>query len=364
MNTLGLYFHVPFCGKKCSYCNFYSVCYSKQQTELYIEAVLRNIRHYGDKRTIVDTVYFGGGTPSVLTSEQIFTILECVNDNFTVCDSAEVTLESNPSTLTFDKLKKLRYSGINRLSIGVQSMRDDELRFLGRLHNSERAVKAVEDAFSAGFDNISCDLMIALPNQSDLSLEYSINRLTELPIRHVSAYILKIEEGTPFDCDDVKNILPDEDKSADLYLKMCELLEKRGFMQYEVSNFAQKGFESKHNTRYWKCLEYLGIGPSAHSCFNGKRFAVPDDIENFINSEIQPTFITDESPCGFEEYSMLRLRLKEGLLLSRVPEKRRDIEKKLPSLVKAGYVEFDGKTVSLTRKGFLMSNSVIEYLIF
>ena len=364
MNTLGIYFHIPFCAKKCPYCDFYSVCYSKQQTELYIDAVLRNLRYYSNKNTIVDTLYFGGGTPSLLKSSQIEAILNEVCNNFALSEKAEITLEANPAVLSPEKLKELHNTGINRLSLGVQSLNDEELKFLGRLHNAERAARAVNDAVSAGFDNISCDLMIALPNQTEKTLEYSINKLTELPIQHISSYILKVENGTPFDCDDVRSILPDDDMTSDLYLMMCELLENRGFMQYEVSNYAKSGYESRHNSRYWKCQDYLGIGPAAHSCYHGKRFSVTKDIESFIQNVHQDTSVTDESPCGFEEYAMLRLRLKEGLLLEKTAEHREEIEKKLPPLVKAGYILFDGKKISLTRKGFLMSNSVIEYLIF
>ena len=364
MRSIGIYIHVPFCGKKCRYCDFYSVCYTKQQTELYVNAVLRNIRHYGDKSIKVGTLYFGGGTPSLLTAEQIESIINESKQSFDFDNNAEITIEANPSTLNSEKLSQLRNAGINRLSIGVQSMKDDELKFLGRLHSAERAEKAVMDAYSAGFDNISCDLMIAVPHQTADSMKYSIDRLSSLPIKHISAYILKVEEGTPFDCDEIKNSLPDEDETADLYLQMCDMLEEKGFMQYEVSNFAKNGYESRHNCRYWKCQEYIGIGPAAHSCFDGKRFAVPKDIEQFIKSDVQPIEITDDSPCGFEEYSMLRLRLKEGLMLDRVPEHKAEIEKKLPSLLKAGYITYENGIVSLTRKGFLMSNSVIEYLVF
>ena len=364
MKNVGIYIHVPFCGKKCSYCDFYSVCYTQQQAELYVEAVLRNIRHYGSGDIIAETVYFGGGTPSLLSPQNIERLTACIREHFILADDAEITMEANPATLTPDKLSAYRKAGINRLSIGVQSMNDHELKFLGRLHNAERAEKAVNDAAAAGFGNISCDLMTALPSQSADDMLRSVRRLAALPVSHISAYMLKIEEGTPFDCDDIKRAMPDEDKSAELYLAMCEELENNGFMQYEVSNFAKKGFESRHNCRYWKCQDYIGIGPSAHSCYGGRRFAVPRDVEAFINSEVQPFEITDKSPCGFEEYSMLRLRLKEGLDLQRVHEHRGEIEKKLPSLLKAGYIEYDGNIVSLTRKGFLMSNSVIEYLIF
>lgn len=364
MNTLGIYIHVPFCGKKCGYCDFYSVCYTKKQAELYVGAVLRNLRHYAEKSRSVDTIYFGGGTPSLLTAEQLAEIMAEIKSSFDLDENAEITLEANPNTLTPEKLRGLRQAGINRLSIGVQSMWVDELKLLGRTHSAERAERAVLNAAEAGFSNISCDLMIALPNQTPESLRYSVERLAALPIQHISAYILKIEEGTPFDCDDIRRSLPDEDSAAELYLLMAELLREKDFEQYEVSNFAKAGFESRHNCRYWKCLDYLGIGPASHSCHGGKRFAVPADIETFISSSVQPVEITDDSPCGFEEFAMLRLRLAEGLRLSDVEPHRAEIEKKIPPLLKAGYVRFDGETVALTARGFLVSNSVIERLIF
>ncbi|MBP3309526.1 MAG: radical SAM family heme chaperone HemW [Ruminococcus sp.] len=364
MNSLGIYIHVPFCGKKCGYCDFYSLSYSKKTAEQYVQAVLRNLRHYSDKNTVTDTVYFGGGTPSLLTAEQIGAVIIEIRDSFSLSDNAEITLEANPCTLTADKLTNLRRVGINRLSIGVQSMLDEELELLGRTHSSDRAVKAVLDANAAGFNNISCDLMLALPSQTPEKLKYSIERMAALPIQHISAYILKTEKNTPFDCDEVRSTLPDDDETAELYLGMVRLMDEHGFMQYEVSNFAKSGFESRHNCRYWKCLDYIGIGPSAHSCYQGKRFAVKRDLQSFLDFPVQPTVITDENPCGFEEFSMLKLRLREGLNLNDVSSHREQIEKKIPDLLKAGYISFDGNNIALTPEGFLMSNSVIGYLIF
>ncbi|MDE6092439.1 MAG: radical SAM family heme chaperone HemW [Ruminococcus sp.] len=364
MDTLGIYIHVPFCVKKCSYCDFYSVSYEKDISEKYIDAVIRNLRYYSDKKRITDTVYFGGGTPSLLSPEQITRILCEINNNFNLAENSEITLETNPNTVDFEKLSELRKTGINRLSVGVQSMIDRELVFLGRIHSAERAEKTVYEAYKAGFENISCDLMIALPEQSGDSLRYSVEKISALPVNHVSAYILKTEQGTPFDCDEIKNRLPDDDTVAGLYLEMVQIIESMGFEQYEVSNFAKKGFESRHNCRYWKCSDYIGIGPSAHSCNNGKRFAVGRSLADFIGSDVQNVFITDENPCGFEEYSMLRLRLKEGLDLDSVTAHRDMIIKKIPELIKSGYINYDGKFISLTPEGFLMSNSVISYLIF
>ena len=363
MNTLGIYIHVPFCGKKCAYCDFYSVNYSATIAEQYVQAVLRNLCHYSDTTKEIDTIYFGGGTPSLLSQNQIVRIVEEICKNFSLSKNAEITLEANPCTLTVQKLENLRESGVNRLSIGVQSMLDDELLILGRVHNSERAIKAVLDAKSAGFENISCDLMIALPNQTKDKLKRSAECLANLPIQHISSYILKTEMGTPFDCDEMQRLLPDDNEVAELYFETVNIMEEYGFMQYEVSNFSKLGFESKHNCRYWKCYDYIGIGPAAHSCYKGKRFAVARDLESFVNSPIQQIEITEENPYSFEEFAMLRLRLKEGLNLCDVPNYRKQIEKKLPNLIKAGYADISGDNVYLTTKGFIMSNSVIEYLI-
>ncbi len=363
-STLGIYIHVPFCIRKCAYCDFYSVSYNENIADDYVKAVLRNIRHYSDKKRTVDTVYFGGGTPSLLNESQLDTILKEINLCFTLSPDAEITLESNPCTLNLQKLVNLRKTGINRISLGVQSLSDKELGALGRLHSAKDAVRAVCDADCAGFNNISCDLMIGTPYQSSASLEKSILELTGLPVQHISAYLLKIEKNTPFDRSDIRKIIPDEDGYAELYLQTVKLLAEHGFEQYEVSNFAKKGFESRHNCRYWRCEDYLGIGPAAHSCCFGKRFAVNRDLNKFISQEIQPVTVTDEAPCGFEEYSMLRLRLREGLDVTLTGSHREAIERKIPALVSAGYAEFDGRFISLTPKGFLVSNSVIEYLIF
>lgn len=364
MDTLGIYIHVPFCAKKCGYCDFYSVPYRKNLSDDYVNAVLRNLRYYSDTEKLTDTVYFGGGTPSLLSVEQIGKIIDGVKKNFRLSENPEITLETNPNTVSFEKLCGLRNIGINRLSVGVQSLNNAELDFLGRKHTAERAEKAVIDAYRAGFENISCDLMISLPNQTRESLEYSVKRISNLPVGHVSAYILKTEEGTPFDCDEVRNVLPDDETSADLYLATVEMLEKSGFIQYEVSNFAKRGFESRHNCRYWQCLDYIGIGASAHSCYGGKRFAVARNLDDFISCDVQKTVITDENPCGFEEYAMLRLRLKEGLDLDVFPDRKDKIIKKIPDLIKSGYVKYKNNKISLTPRGFIISNSVIEYLIF
>lgn len=359
MDNLGIYIHIPYCAKKCPYCDFFSERYNKNSIMQYTDAVLRNLEYYS-RRRIADTIYFGGGTPSLMPAECIEKIINSVRRNFILSENSEITLEVNPNTVNADKLSDLYNAGVNRLSVGVQSLVESELKMLGRTHTAERAVETVINAEKAGFKNISCDMIIGVPNQTSENIKYTIQKLSELPVTHISSYILKIENGTPFDNPDFISLMPDDDTVSDMYLLMVDELEKHEFMQYEVSNFAKKGFESRHNTKYWKCIDYLGIGASAHSCFEGKRFFVPPDIEKFNNSPFQDISVTDENPCGFKEYAMLRLRLKEGLDISQHPE----IISKTSELLKAGYINFDGKKISLTAKGYLMSNSVIEYLVF
>jgi len=359
MDNLGIYIHIPYCARKCPYCDFFSVSYSRRNAEEYAEAVKRNIRAYSCKR-VVDTIYFGGGTPSLIPAEYISEIIEAVRSNFIISENPEITLEVNPNTVNADKLSDLNHAGVNRLSIGVQSLVLSELKTLGRTHTVEKSVETIENAYRAGFRNISCDMIIGVPEQTSESIAYTIEKLSELPVNHISSYILKIEENTPFDNPDFIKRMPDDDTVSDMYLFMVSELEKNNFMQYEVSNFAKQGFQSRHNNKYWKCEEYLGIGTSAHSFFGGKRFAVKPDIKSFVESPVQDIYITDENPCNFQEYAMLRLRLKEGLDVSQYP----DIIAKTPELIRAGYINFDGKKISLTAKGYLMSNSVIEYLVF
>lgn len=361
---LGIYIHVPFCAVKCGYCSFCSQGYRRETSDGYVRAVLRNLRSSSDTSRLTDTVYFGGGTPSMLSPEQIAEITGEVRRCFNVTSDAEITLEANPTTLSPSRLEGYLAAGVNRLSIGVQSMDEDELHLLGRKHSPERAAKAVSDAEAAGFRNISCDIMLALPGQSKETALRSADLLAELPIQHVSAYMLKVEEGTPFHSAGMEKSLPDDDASSELYLCAAERLESHGFMQYEISNFAMPGYESRHNNRYWLCEDYIGIGPSAHSCCGGVRYAASEDVESFITSPVQVTEVTDTSPCSPEEIVMLALRMKRGLDTGHVPELRESIEKKIPALENAGLCTYDGRFLSLTPEGFLVSNSVISHLIW
>ncbi len=355
MSNIGLYVHVPFCLSKCPYCDFYSVKYSRSLAADYTKAVIRNLGQYGDT---FDTVYFGGGTP-ILMWEGVCEILKSVK----IADGAEITLEANPCVTTEQALCGLREAGVNRISFGVQSLSPSELVFLGRRHSAEQAENAILLAHKAGFTNISADIMLGLEGQTKESLKYTIERLSELPITHVSAYMLKIEEGTPFAARKLN--LPDEETVSELYLYAVSLLEEKCFMQYEISNFAKEGYECQHNLKYWRCKEYLGIGAAAHSYYGGKRFCTERDIEGFTSSEIQQITVTDDNPGGFEEYAMLRLRLSEGLSFSDCESFGVSREEVLKRCMKIpdGLILQTEKEISLTPQGFLVSNAVIGKIL-
>ena len=363
MKKLGLYIHIPFCLRKCPYCDFYSLKYNEELKDLYISAVMSCIKHYANNDKVVDSIFFGGGTPSLLSEKNVFQILETVDKNFCV-SNAEITMEANPSSATFEKLLGYRKSGINRLSFGVQSLNDFELSDLGRLHDSKTAITAINNAIKAGFNNLSADLMLGISRQTEESLIESISALSCLDINHISAYMLSIEERTPYAKIKDSLFLPDEEKTADLYITTCNELEKYGFEQYEISNFAKKGFESRHNLKYWQLEEYLGIGPAAHSFFSGKRSYYPRDIKSFIDGDF--SMISDDTFNPSEEYVMLSLRLKRGLDLKVANKHGVDVEnllEKSQRFIKQKLVILDNGRLYLTKEGFLVSNYIISELI-
>jgi len=361
--AIGLYIHIPFCKKKCPYCDFYSLPFSTELEENYILAVVRNIkRHEGEA---IDSIYFGGGTPSLLSNKGFKEIFSAISDSFFL-KNPEITLEANPCTVDFKKLKFLREIGFNRISFGVQSCVNLELEKLGRLHTFEQAETAVLNAKKAGFKNISCDLMLGIIGQNAGTLSYSIKKLAELPITHISAYILKIEENTPYNNPKILQQLSVEDTVADLYLQAVDEISQNGFEQYEISNFAKKGFECRHNLKYWQCEEYIGIAPSAHSFYGGARYAVPPDLSSFFENEKQTEVINEENPRTFEEVAMLALRLSDGLSFRTCEEfgvDINDIIKKAEPLGKAGFLEISPTGIAITKSGFLISNAIIGKLI-
>lgn len=364
---LGIYVHIPFCKRKCPYCDFYSAAGSEEDIDDYVNAVCRNIAEFKNEKLSADTLYFGGGTPSLLTAEQAERIIKSVKDNFKT-ENAEVTLEANPSSVNFGKLKDYVQAGVNRISFGIQSADNSELGFLGRLHDFETARQAVENAAKAGFYNISADIMLGLKGQTPESLQRSLEKFIDMPIDHISAYMLKIEAGTAFDCDSIRTAVADEDEVSDMYLQTVSFLESNGFEQYEISNFAKDKKYSKHNLKYWQGEEYLGFGSGAHSFYKGERFFCPKDLKGFTKDIVQKKTVLEDKVNELEEYIMLGLRLKNGVNLERIEELSdktfvENFRSRAEFYEKNRLCEICGGNVRLTAKGFLLSNAIIGDLI-
>lgn len=340
----GLYIHIPFCVSKCPYCDFYSVKYEKAIAEEYVSRITEEFKKYEGAE--FDTVYFGGGTPSVLEPELICRIIEEAKSNFVIDSGAEITVECNPSKELKEDFKKYAESGVNRLSIGMQSAVDKERFALGRRAGAADVKRTIEYAKSVGISNISLDVMLGTPKQTIDSLDTTFDFIDKAGVAHISAYMLKIEEGTPFFRLQDRLALPDEDTVSEMYLKTVKVLEQLGFCQYEISNFAKPGFESRHNTKYWTLDPYLGFGPSAHSFWNGERFYYDKNWE----------IIPDGSGGDREEKIMLGMRLTKGVGISL-------IKKDISSFINSGYLKMNGRNVAFTPKGMLISNYILSEII-
>ncbi len=361
----GIYLHIPFCAVKCPYCDFYSLPARPASMDSYLAALLNEIEN-APANLPVETVYFGGGTPSLFGSGRIAAVMERLRERFVLSDSAEITLETNPFSTPEREYELLLKAGINRLSFGVQSAVPAELRRLGRLQGPEQVKTAVSRAKAAGFRNLSADLMLGIPGQTVDSLKQSVSFLAALGLRHLSAYLLKVEEGTPFAAQGTVSYCPGEEEQAELYLAAVSLLEEAGFRQYEISNFAKPGFESRHNLKYWRREEYLGFGPAAHSFFQGKRYAHLRDLEGYLRTGGQNAALTDECPDPAEEELMLRLRLCEGVEIASLPigeDAGRRLFAAARPLEQAGLLRADNGQIALTPEGFLVSNAVILRLV-
>lgn len=364
-NTIGLYIHIPFCKSKCPYCDFYSGRANENDYDKYIKVLSENIRFWSTKtKKTVSSVYFGGGTPSILGAERLSILLNKIKEDFTIADNAEITVEVNPDSgknLDFDLLK---LTGFNRISVGLQSAVEQELKALGRIHSINDVEVTVKRAQKAEIKNISLDLMLGIPFQTIDSLKKSIDFCANCGVTHISSYILKIESGTVFERIQNKLELPDEDSQAQLYLFAVDYLKKLGFEQYEISNFAKVGCESRHNINCWKCGEYIGIGPSAHSFFDGKRFYYSRNMEDFINNK---TYF-DCYGGDKEEFIMLSLRLKSGLNFKEYKERYNedfpeDKIRIIRKYAKIGYMILNNDCAYFTPKGYLVSNAIISELI-
>lgn len=369
-----LYIHIPFCHSKCPYCDFFSVATKKWRGE-FVQALCREaeLRKFEIKGT-VETIYFGGGTPSLLSEQEFSDIMSAVNQFFNIDTHAEVTIEANPDDVTPEKLLFWKSQGGNRLSIGTQSFDDEELKYLGRIHNADRSRQALKDAVHEGFHNISADLIHGLPGADPGKLLHSIEELRNLGVKHLSMYSLTVEKGTILENRIRKGILKniDEDEQAGTYMRAVEKAEACGFMQYEISNFCVPGFESKHNSAYWKGAPYLGLGPSAHSFDGQKRSWNVSDIQQYIAGiNDQKPVLESETLSGtdrYNEFLLTRLRMVCGIQLEEMKQLfGESVTKEFIDEVRKSkitqYVQITEKSLAITRSGLLFADPIISELM-
>ena len=375
---LGIYIHIPFCRSKCAYCDFYSLPCGEMDEELrqrYLKALCAHIKECGAlaPKYKVDTIYFGGGTPSFFGSAGLATILAAVRRSFDVDAKAEITFEANPDSVNDKLLHRLRSEGFNRVSLGIQCDDDKILQKIGRPHTFEQARMAMLKIRRAGFQNVSVDLIYGLPGQSLSAWKQTVEHVLELQPEHISCYGLKLEEGTPLHSQQHLFTFPEDDDQADMYLAAVDIITSKGFRQYEISNFARKGLYSRHNMKYWMGNEYLGFGPSASSDFAGKRFTTVRNLEEYIAGiTTGGEVIEDQEEIPLRErageYIMLRLRTLNGISGEDYERRFRlpfaPLEKALEKQQEYGYAtKFDDGRWRLTPKGYLVSNTIISDLL-
>ena len=368
--ALGLYIHIPFCKAKCAYCDFYSLAHSEEKMDAYMAALLRHLEEVAPRAAgmQVDTVYFGGGTPSYLGAARLCRILQTVLRRYDVARDAEITLEANPDSAgDWKELRKLRRAGFNRLSLGVQSADDALLRRIGRVHTYEQVQQAVMAARKAKFTNLSLDLIYGLPGQTMEDWQRTLADAVALGPEHLSCYGLKLEEGTPLWQQRQTLTLPDDDAQADMYLYTVAALGEMGYEQYEISNFAKSGKESRHNLKYWRMEEYAGFGPGAHSDFGGVRYGYVRDIDSYIAGRlVLSESETDSTLARDYEYVMLSLRTAAGIdrqtFEKRYRQRFQPMETLFEQYEKAALASRTEGGWRLTPKGFLVSNSIIAAL--
>lgn len=395
-DSLGLYIHIPFCASKCNYCNFYSIMPNGRIISDYIKAICTEITFYKGINKTIDTIYFGGGTPNILSFKDFARILETIKKVFNVSSQAEITIEMTPNLITNESIQDFRFLGINRFSIGVQSFRDKDLTFLRREHNVNEAKEAIKKIKTA-FKNISIDFIIGLPGQTAKQYEEAAIIAQNYGVKHISGYLLKVENGTRFYNKQTLAKLPSNEETANQYEHFVDKMNKYGYNQYEISNFAKTLYKSVHNLKYWQCKEYIGLGTSAHSYFKGRRYYVSSNISNYLKNMQQadqrlklkkgalpPHLQTREKPFSafsdsqiyytepcdlFSERVMLGLRLNSGILLKDLKKideneyekfmKRLQSNKELDKfLIKSN------DRIALSTKGMLISNYIIATLLY
>ena len=382
MKELELYLHIPFCVKKCNYCDFLSAPAEEETRAAYVDALLEEIRGFEDPEDYeVVTVFFGGGTPSILPGQEIFRIMEALREKFSFRRGAEITLEANPGTVDKEKLSCYKKAGINRLSFGLQSADAEELKKLGRIHTWEKFLESFQLAREAGFSNINVDLMSALPGQTKESWEKTLRQVLALQPEHISAYSLIIEEGTPFyqlyekdverrDAGEEPELLPSEEEERAMYEATGRILKEQGYLHYEISNYAKPGRECRHNLGYWQRRDYIGFGLGASTLLNPVRYKNTEDLEAYLGGDFsKKEFFVLTKDNQIEETMFLGLRVLEGVSKEKFREQfscelRVVYRKELEKLEQEGLLEEEGDFVRLTSRGIDLSNPVLaEFLL-
>ena len=388
MKPIGIYIHIPFCKKKCEYCDFISYEGKENLVEKYIECVKHELTEIGEQNRIdyennlddlvlVKTVYIGGGTPSFINSKYISELLNVIKNSFTLDNDVEITLEVNPGTADEYKLKEYKDSGINRLSIGLQETHDRILKNIGRIHTYENFLNTYNLARKIGFNNINVDLMLGLPGQTLLDLNESLDNVIKLNPEHISVYSLILEEGTPlyFKVSNHQVQLPDDELERKMYWKVKEKLQKAGYIHYEISNFAKLGYESKHNLSCWNQEEYIGVGVASHSYTNNVRYSVIENVEEYIknidtDNEADNIIFHEKQnkDSKMQEYMLLGLRKIEGIKIQEFKNKFEIdpivlYKNELKKLKDEGLIKIDSNSIKLTNKGLDLANIVWEEFV-
>lgn len=373
-NKKGLYLHIPFCVKKCNYCDFLSAPATKADREVYVDCLIKEIQAYKAAGYEADTVFFGGGTPSLLSAYSIQRLMDALYTTFRIEKSAEITMECNPETVDKEKLSAMHRAGINRISFGLQSAVDRELVLLGRIHNYKRFRTAYEEARKAGFVNINVDLMSAIPEQTEESWEETLSKVIALQPEHISAYSLIIEEGTVFYDRQDKLTLPDEDAERRMYYRTGELLRAYGYEHYEISNYAFAGYESRHNLKYWSGADYIGMGQGASSYLEKVRFHNPYDGRVYRENCGDLAALCCErekldKARQMEEFCFLGLRRMCGISEKEFKRRfKKEFGEVYPGIAEKfeekGLLKRKGEWISLTERGIDVSNQIFaEFLL-
>ena len=371
-DLIGLYVHIPFCKSKCAYCDFVSfgnaLC---EYEEKYVSALIDEISEYKREEKIgIDTIFFGGGTPSLLSPESLKKIMTAIRKVFEIFPDAEITVEANPKTLSEEKLVAYRELGINRISLGLQSIHEKELKILGRIHNFDEFLESYELCRRFGIANINVDLMYGIPEQTKESFRETLGKVIALSPEHISAYGLILEEGTRlYEMKDALT-LPSEDEECEMYYLAAKMLYDAGYSHYEISNYSKEGKRSRHNLKYWHDSEYIGVGLAAHSYFGKKRYFNTSLFSEYFSperKEYRQTEEISETDAAYE-YAMMNLRLSDGLSLSDYERKfSRSFllgrEELIEEFIGGGYMTLADGRLSLTDSGFYVSNSILSSLL-